>query len=81
MKHPGRTAAQRRALDAIGCGDFSPPMPKATRDVLLRDGLVVPCGHKMFGTGPFAVRVQEYCMPVNVHIAWCEAVAHEEEKE
>lgn len=76
-RHPGRTLAQRRALDAIGCGNFSPIMAKATRDALLREGLIVEAGARVVGGPPLEVRVQEYVMPIPVHMAWCDAVAAE----
>lgn len=79
MAHPGRSSAQRRVLDAIGCGNYSPIMSKATRDAMLRDGLIVKCGEKRFGTGPLAVVVDEYEMPIPVHMQWCEAVARSPE--
>ena len=37
-KHPGRTPAQRRVLDAIGCGNNSPRMVAAVRDAMLKAG-------------------------------------------
>lgn len=76
--HPGKTAAQRRALDLIGCGNFSPIISKATRDALLRQGLIEQCGTRLVGIGPLTVRVAEYQMPFPVHIAWCTAVAADE---
>lgn len=78
-KYPGRTPAQRRALDAIGCGNYSPIMSRATRDALLRNGLIVEAGEKIIGSGPFAVHVKEYVMPIPVHMQWCRAVAAEYE--
>jgi hypothetical protein len=78
-KHPGRTAAQRRALDAIGCGNYAPIMARATRDALLRDGLIEPAGERRIGTGALAVVIQEFQMPISVHMAWCAAAAAEEE--
>jgi len=80
-KHPGKTPSQRRALDAIGCGNFSPPMSKATKDALLREGLIVPIGHRTIGYGAFSVRVEEYEMPIPVHMDWCSAVSAEADAE
>lgn len=74
--HPGKTLAQRRVLDAIGCGNHSPMMSKATRDALLKADLIQPIGHHVVGSGPLAVRVEQFDMPVSVHMAWCDAVAH-----
>lgn len=77
--HPGKTAAQRRALDAIGCGDFSPAMADRTRDALLVAGLIEPCGERILGRDRFGtIAVQEYQMPIHVHMQWCRAVASSE---
>lgn len=78
-KHPGKTPAQKRVLDAIGCGNYSPIMAKATRDALLDAGLIEPCGTKVLGGGALAVRIEEYQMPIQVHMQWCAAVAAEED--
>lgn len=78
-RHPGKTAAQKRALDAIGCGNFSPIMAKATRDSMLKAGLIEPCGTKILGRGPLAIRIEEYQMPIPVHMQWCAAVAAEDD--
>lgn len=75
--HPGRTTAQRRALDAIGCGNHAPIMSVKTRDFLLRDGLIEHVGGRRIGEGALAVTVREYQMPIPVHMAWCAAVAAE----
>lgn len=74
-KHPGKTPAQRRVLNAIGCGNFSPIMAKATRDKLLADGLIRKCGEFKIGSGAFAVIVTEYDMPIPVHMQWCDAMS------
>lgn len=73
--HPGRTVAERRALDTIGCGKFSPAMAPKVRQRLLDAGLIVQCGERVVGTGWSAVRVPEYQMPIPVHMQWCDAVA------
>lgn len=75
--HPGRTQAERRVLDEIGCGNNLPMMGKATREALLRKGLIVQCGEKVFGTGWSAVRVPEYEMPIPVHIQWRNAMTED----
>ena len=76
--HPARTPAQRRALDAIGCGNHSPIMAKSTRKALLDAGLIVPLADKIVGGGLLAVRIEQLDMPPSVHMAWCAAVAEEE---
>lgn len=80
MPHPGRTAAERRALDAIGCGNFTPPMAPKVRQRLLEAGLIVQCGERLIGRGPLAVRIPEYEMPIPVHFQWCSAVAATDEE-
>lgn len=80
-KHPGRTASQRRVLDAIGCGDFTPRMTPQTRDAMLKAGIIEECGRKYLGRDRFgAIFVIEYAMPIPVHMQWCDAVASEEEQ-
>ena len=77
-KHPGKTPAQRRVLDAIGCGNFSPSMARATRKALLDAGLIEKAGEKIIGRGWSAVTIDEFHMPIPVHYAWCKAVADAE---
>lgn len=77
-KHPGKTPAQRRVLDAIGCGDHSPYMAKATRDKLLREGLIVelePMQVPFFGS--LCMTVRQFEMPIPVHMQWCAAMSAE----
>ena len=77
-KHPGRTAAQRRVLDEIGCGENCPRMADATRDALLREGLIVELGRKSLGRDRFGeITIPQYEMPIPVHMQWCKAVAEE----
>ncbi len=78
--HPGRTAAERRALDAIGCGNFTPAMAPKVRQRLLEAGLIVQCGERLIGRSPLAVRIPEYEMPIPVHFQWCSAVAATDEE-
>lgn len=81
IKHPGKTKAQRQALDAIGCGQFSPRMAKKTRQALLDAGLIQEVGRKVLGQDRFGViDIPEYQMPIPVHMQWCKAVASEEEE-
>lgn len=79
-KHPGKTRAQKRALDEMGCGNPSPTMSKKTKDSLLKDGLIEKCGERVIGSGPFAIVVDEWQMPVFVHYQWCCAVSVDEEE-
>lgn len=68
--HPGKTPAQRRVLDQIGCGNYSPIMAKATRDALLKAGLIEAMGARIL-PGRFPVHIQEFQMPLAIHMAWC----------
>jgi hypothetical protein len=49
-------------------------MAKATKKALLDAGLIEPCGERGFGAGWSAVRIQEYQMPIAVHMRWCAAM-------
>ena len=74
--HPGRTPAQRLALDAIGCGNPSPIMAPATRRALLDGGLIAEVGQQIVGRDRFGdVTVPAYDMPIPVHWQWCAAIA------
>ena len=74
--HPGRTPAQRRALDAIGCGNPCPPMSRATRKALIDAGLIEQRDSQTVGRDTLgAITIPVYEMPIPVHVAWCAAVA------
>ena len=77
-KHPGKTPAQRRVLDSIGCGHHSPLMAVATRHAMIRDGLIVelPSRRECF-YGNIAMTIRQFEMPTPVHMAWCNAMADE----
>jgi hypothetical protein len=76
MKHPGKTPAQRRVLDAIGCGNHSPIMADSTREALLRRGLIVEVAPRFEPfSGGLAMKVRQFDMPIPVHMAWCDAMA------
>jgi hypothetical protein len=47
MPHPGRTSAERRVLDRIGCGEPPACSPKTLRS-LLDAGLIVDVGTETF---------------------------------
>lgn len=79
--HPGKTKAQRRVLDAIGCGDFLPPMSARTRDALLKAGLICKSEPIAIGKDRFGViKIPQFYMPLPVHIQWCQAVAFTDEE-
>ena len=77
MKHPGKTAAQRRVLDEIGCGNYSPIMAKATREKLLREGLIEELSPLESRAGPFRMIIRQFQMPIPVHFQWCASVEEE----
>ena len=67
MKHPGKTPAQRRALDQIGAGNYSPIMSDRTRDSMLGAGLIEELTPIIIQ----GVRVRQFQMPIPVHMQWC----------
>lgn len=74
--HPGRTAAQRRALDAIGCGDNCPPMHRSTRKALLEAGLIRQLSDKVIGRDAMGrISIPQFEMPLHIHMAWCSSVS------
>ena len=77
--HPGRTSAQRRALDAIGCGQPPRCSPK-TLKALLEAGLIEETGGEIRRDALGAYRVPTYEMPIPVHMQWCSAVAARDEE-
>jgi hypothetical protein len=71
-KHPGKSPAQRRVLDEIGCGNYIPRMSPATRKTLLDKGLIEPCGEMVICRDRFGtVSATEFQMPIPVHYQWC----------
>lgn len=74
MPHPGRTSAERRALDKIGCGEPPRCSPKTLRR-LLDDGLLIDQGREVRRDALGAYTVPCYAMPLPVHYQWCSAVA------
>ena len=74
MPHPGRTLAERRALDRVGCGEPPGCSPKTLRR-LLDDGLLIDQGGEVRRDALGEYRIPAYEMPTPVHIAWCAAVA------
>lgn len=74
MPHPGRTSAERRALDRIGCGE-PPGCSQKTLRNLLSAGLIVEAGSQTRRDALGAYSVPSYEMPVPVHMQWCNAVA------
>ncbi|MFW6681733.1 hypothetical protein [Komagataeibacter intermedius] len=75
--HPGKTSAQRRVLDEIGCGNYSPSAARTTINALLEDGLIFRCGERVVGRGRFSARIPEFEMPVSIHWQWCQHQAEQ----
>jgi hypothetical protein len=79
--HPGKTPAQRRVLDEIGCGNFSPVAAKATIKALLDAGLIFEMSPaRVPFLGAICMEVRRFEMPIAVHIWWCDAVAFTDEE-
>ena len=74
MPHPGRTSAERKALDRIGCGEPPRCSPKTLRN-LLDAGLIVDQGRETRRDALGVYTVPSYAMPLPVHYQWCSAVA------
>lgn len=79
MPHPGRTSAERRALDRVGCGEPPGCSPKTLRR-LLDDGLLIDQGGEVRRDALGTYTVPSYAMPLPVHYAWCSAVAFTDEE-
>lgn len=77
--HPGRKLAERKALDAIGCGE-SPRCSPKTIKALLDAGLIVDTGGEVRRDALGAYQVPSYGMPIAVHYQWCSAVAFTDEE-
>lgn len=77
--HPGRTSAQRRALDAIGCGE-PPRCSSKTLKALLDAGLIEETGVEIRRDALGSYRIPTYEMPIPVHMQWCSAVAATDEE-
>lgn len=79
MPHPGRTSAERRALDRVGCGE-PPGCSSKTLRSLLDAGLIVDVGTETRRDVLGSYRIPAYAMPIPVHYAWCSAVALTDEE-
>ncbi|MCJ2065819.1 hypothetical protein MKK63_24385 [Methylobacterium sp. J-088] len=79
MPHPGRTSAERKALDAIGCGEPPRCSPKTIK-ALLDAGLIVDVGTETRRDALGAYKIPKFAMPIPVHMAWCSAVAATDEE-
>ena len=69
-KHPAPKGAQREAFEAIAIGSTSPAMAPATRDALLRKGLIEEIEPRMLG-GRFPVRIRQFLVPTPLHMKYC----------
>ncbi|MGT2488581.1 hypothetical protein ACU4GA_27065 [Methylobacterium oryzae CBMB20] len=79
MPHPGRTSAERRALDRIGCGEPPACAQKTLRNPL-EAGLIVDVGTETRRDALGSYQVPAYAMPIPVHFQWCSAVAATDEE-
>lgn len=71
-KHPGKSKAQRRVLDEIGCGNYSPIADKRTIQRLLDDGLIEEMSPRRVPVfGNVCMEVRQFQMPLPVHLEWC----------
>ena len=77
--HPGRTSAERRALDRVGCGEL-PGCSSKTLKALLDDGLLIEEVGEVRRDAIGSYRVPSYAMPIPVHFQWCSAVAFSDEE-
>lgn len=78
-KHPGRTRAEQRVIDAIGGGNSTPYMRQDLRMKMLEDGLIVKLPDKIIPDRLGAIHVEQYDLPSWVHIAWCEWCSEQED--
>ena len=74
MSHPGRTSAERRALDKIGCGQPPGCSPK-TLKTLINAGMIEDTGGVMRRDALGEYRIPFYEMTIPTHMQWCSAVA------
>ncbi|SFM91909.1 hypothetical protein [Methylobacterium pseudosasicola] len=79
LPHPGRTSAERRALDRVGCGEPPGCSPKTLRR-LLDDGLLIDQGGEVRRDALGSYRVPTYEMPIPVYMTWCSSVAATDEE-
>lgn len=79
MPHPGRTSAERRAFDKIGCGEPPRCSPKTIK-ALLTAGMIDDTGGQVRRDALGSYRVPFYEMAVPTHMQWCSAVAATDEE-
>jgi hypothetical protein len=79
MPHPGRTSAERRALDKIGCGQPPGCSPK-TLKALIDAGMIEDTGGQIRHDALGSYRVPFYEMTIPTHMQWCSAVAATDEE-
>ena len=77
--HPGRTSAERRALDKIGCGQPPGCSPK-TLGAMIAAGMIEDTGGQMRRDALGSYRVPFYEMTIPTHMQWCSAVAATDEE-
>jgi hypothetical protein len=79
LPHPGRTSAERRALDKIGCGQPPGCSPK-TLKALIDAGMIEETGGVMRRDAFGEYRIPSYEMTIPTHMQWCSAVAATDEE-
>jgi len=70
--HPcaGRAPTVIEVFETIAIGQVPPHRPAAIR-ALLKAGLIVPSGERIFRDRFGTVRIPEYGVPLAVHWQWC----------
>jgi len=72
---PGKTPAQRRVLDEIGCGNHSPIARDSTIIAMLRDGLIEELSPRQLSDRFGIMIIRQFEMPIPIHMAWCDAMS------
>lgn len=71
-RHPGKTPAQRRVLDQVGCGEYLPRASAKTLAAMVEQGLLTRLSDRVLGRDGFgSISVPQYDMPIGVHMQWC----------
>lgn len=70
-KHPGRTRAERKVIDAIGGGNHSPPMRDMVRERMIEDRLIERIEDRVIPDRLGEIRIVQVDLPLAVHMQWC----------
>lgn len=72
VNHPGKTDAEKRILDQIGCGDSLPRANAKTLDRMVERGLIRRVHDKVLSSDRFgAIAIPQYEMTIHTHMDWC----------